>query len=120
MEELTEEQIEELKADLLILEKELNEILTQANDAEKTVDLDLPIGRLTRMDAIQQQKMEEAGRNQSKLRLGQVNTALRMYQEDEYGYCRKCEEPIGYARLKAKPEAPFCLDCQNSLEKRMK
>ena len=70
------------------------------------------------MDAIQQQKMVEANRQRAAIRLKQVRAALRAFSSDEYGLCRRCEEPIGYARLKAQPEGPFCLDCQRSSEVR--
>lgn len=118
MNELTDQQILDLESDLLALQDELQSMISGKVDAEKIIDLDLPIGRLTRMDAMQQQKMEEAGQRQAKLRLSQIKTALRMLKEEEYGACRICEEPIGFDRLKARPEAPFCLPCQTAIEKK--
>ena len=35
-----------------------------------------------------------------------------------YGFCRKCEEPIASKRLRARPEAPFCLECQRGADRR--
>ena len=55
-EELTEEQILTLKQKLIELESQLRAILEQTENQGKPVDLDEPIGRLSRMDAIQQQK----------------------------------------------------------------
>ena len=72
------------------------------------------MGRLSRMDAMQQQAMAKATRDKSKLRLAQCKRALSAFDRDEYELCRKCEEPIGYRRLAAKPEAPFCVTCQQS------
>ena len=116
--DLTDEQRSELRYDLQELKETLQSISTNTSNESKIIDLDLPIGRLTRMDAIQQQKMDEASRRQAQVRLKQVEITLRLLRQDddEYGYCRKCEEPIGFNRLKAQPEAPFCLKCQNGFE----
>jgi DnaK suppressor protein len=96
----------------------LQDDLEQSAQAGETVDLDQPIGRLSRMDAMQQQKMVQAQRERIKLRLGQVRGALASFERDEYGDCRGCEEPIAYKRLKARPEATLCIECRSQAEQR--
>ena len=44
--------------------------------------------------------------------------ALARIADGEYGACLSCEEPVGYARLKARPETPFCIACQARRERR--
>jgi len=117
-EELTKAQIEELRAVLLSLREELDGLLATSEASSKTVALDQPIGRLTRMDAIQQQKMAAEERRRRGLRRRQVVQALTAIDEGEYGICRKCEEPIDLARLRARPETPFCVPCMEQLERR--
>ena len=116
-EELTPEQLEELHQALLTAREDLKATLRLANDGAKPVDLDTPIGRLSLMDAIQQQQMTRASRSTLDIKLRQVCASLETYRTGEYGHCRTCEEPIGYPRLKARPEAPFCLDCQGARER---
>ena len=118
MEELTEAQEKELGSDLESLRAELADLLEISREGTQTVELDQPIGRLTRMDAIQQQKMAQASRGGHQIRARQVDAAIKALVEGEYGYCRQCEEAIGYRRLKAKPETPFCLGCQSASERR--
>ena len=118
MEELTEEQEAELAGDLVSLRCELAELLSISKEGTQVVELDQPIGRLTRMDAIQQQKMAQASRDGHLLRVRLVEAAIKLHKNGEYGYCRGCEEAIGYRRLKAKPETPFCLGCQSASERR--
>jgi DnaK suppressor protein len=69
--------------------------------------------------------MEELSENQAEtlreqlvelVALARCNVALSTFDRGEYGLCRKCEEPIGYRRLSAKPEAPFCLECQRAVD----
>ena len=117
-EELTEEQIALLRASLLALQKELDALLIASEESGQTVDLDQPIGRLSRMDAMQQQKMAQANRAAHQMRAKQVVAALGALHGQEYGYCKLCDEPIGFKRLNAKPEAPFCVTCQSRNEKR--
>jgi len=118
MEELTEAQEKELGSDLERLRADLADLLEISREGTQTVELDQPIGRLTRMDAIQQQKMAQASRGGHQIRARQVDAAIKALGEGEYGYCRQCEEAIGYRRLKAKPETPFCLGCQSASERR--
>lgn len=118
-EELNEEQIAELRGDLVELKGELERILASSADSEQPVALDQSaVGRLSRMDAMQVQAMAQANRRSLKLRLELVGQAQRLLEEDDYGYCRRCADPIGFARLKARPESPFCLSCQGAIENR--
>lgn len=117
-EELSEEQIAELQQALLGLRAELQEQLALTTESSRPVDLEQPIGRLSRMDAMQQQAMASAAKHSSTLRLKQIAAALTAINEGEYGLCRSCEEPIGYRRLRARPESPRCLRCQSASETR--
>jgi len=117
MEELTEEQAEALRRQLVELVAELEDRLRAGASSAEPVVLDQSsVGRLSRMDAMQQQAMAKATREKAQLRLSQCKTALSSFDRDEYGLCRKCDEPIGYRRLSAKPEAPFCLECQRGAD----
>ncbi len=117
MDELTVAQQQQLQHKLSILKEELQLLLTESVASSQTVDLDQPIGRLSRMDALQQQAMAKANRAGHQQRLILVESALLAIKQERYGECRRCEEPIGYPRLNARPESPFCLDCQQQSEK---
>ncbi len=117
MKPLTSEQCKELGKLLLALRTELQNLLESSEAGAKPVDLDQPIGRLSRMDAMQQQSMVQANRRAAQQRLTQIAAALRRLKEDEYGLCTVCDEDIGFARLTARPETPFCINCQNQREK---
>jgi len=117
--ELTDEQVEELQGDLVELRRSLADALAAGRESSKPVALDQSsVGRLSRMDAMQVQQVAKANLRSCELRTQLVAQALRLVSEGEYGYCRRCEEPIGYSRLKARPETPFCLSCQGAIEKR--
>ena len=117
MEDLTAAQQTQLHSNLLSLQEELKLLLFTSLASSQAVDLDQPIGRLSRMDALQQQAMAKANRAGHQQRLTLIEAALLAIKLERYGECRRCEEPIGYARLNVRPESPFCLDCQKQSEK---
>jgi len=116
--ELSAGESEELHRALVALRAELEAVLLVSRDAVKPVDLDEPIGRLSRIDALAQQKLAQASREGLSLRAKQVSAALARFDEGSYGTCATCEENVGYARLKARPETPFCIACQSRRERR--
>lgn len=116
--ECSPEQLEELHGDLICLRDELQTSIETAHERAAIVDLDQEIGRLSRMDALQHQKMAEAETARHRLRLRMVVQALKAFDEDDYGFCRRCGEPIDVRRLKARPESPCCVPCLRIVEAR--
>ena len=49
--------------------------------------------------------------------LPQINHALDRIEDGDYGYCEECGEPIGEARLRARPMAILCIEDQERREK---
>ncbi|MCP4391921.1 MAG: TraR/DksA family transcriptional regulator [Gammaproteobacteria bacterium] len=115
--ELTQQQIDQLRDLLLDKRRELESQLASAEDTTKPVTLDQQsVGRVSRIDAIQQQQMAIAGQQQATQISKQIEVALQRIDSGEYGYCLQCGETIGFARLQAQPFASMCLDCQSASE----
>lgn len=114
--ELTAEQAEAMALALRNLVAELEEQLERSRVNSEPVELDQSsVGRLSRMDAMQQQAMAQATREKTRLRLQQCRAALRLVETGEYGLCRSCEEPIGWERLRIAPENLLCIECRSAL-----
>lgn len=112
MNELSEAEVEQLRA---LLEEAVVKVetgMTASTQESKPVDLGLAIGRLSRVDAMQHQAMAKARHGRVVVQLEQIRSALRRVEAGTYGACIRCEEPIGFARLLAKPEALMCKSCQ--------
>ena len=76
------------------------------------VELDqTSVGRLSRMDAMQQQAMAAAQSRRRTGRLQAIERALRRIEEDEFGWCEECGEEIPLGRLDLDPTAARCVDC---------
>ena len=113
---MSTKQVEAFRERLLALQDEINALLGRTTEDSKPVDLGLPIGRLSRADAIQMQNMAQLNRRQLEIRLKQVEGALTSIKGGSYGSCRSCKRDIHPDRLDARPETPFCIDCQEAFE----
>ncbi len=113
MPDLNSSQIQELQQLLLIARTELKQQLSFNTSASEPVKLDQSaVGRVSRVDAIQQQHMAVSTRRQAQQRLERLNVAIKAINNEDYGYCQDCDEPINYRRLQVQPEAVVCLTCQ--------
>ncbi|MDC0033592.1 TraR/DksA C4-type zinc finger protein [Alphaproteobacteria bacterium] len=104
--------IKVLKKHLLERCEELAHVIEARAETKTDTELDQQrIGRLSRMDAIQQRAMEdETGRRRDQ-ELARIEAALRHIEEDDYGFCAACDEPIAPKRLENDPATPLCVTC---------
>jgi DnaK suppressor protein len=97
------------------IERELAELdeLSRATEVDRApVELDQQsVGRLTRMDAMQNQAMAEATDRRRQSQIARLRKALARMDEGEYGFCAECGEPIAPARLDIDPSYEQCVDC---------
>lgn len=109
---MTEEELEQIRQQLLRLKSELQELEETFKETNKPLELDQArVGRLSRMDAMQAQEMalEASRRRQSQLL--KVEGALRRIESGEYGYCFVCGEEIDIRRLSVDPANTRCMEC---------
>jgi len=52
--------------------------------------------------------------------LEDINLALEKIDDETFGSCESCEEPIGLTRLKILPSVRYCIACQTKIEERGK
>lgn len=105
IEAILKSSIEETRADLLKL-KELT----------KPIAPDNAIGRLSRMEAINEKSVNEKAVANAENKVQSLEEALHRLEKGEYGECLVCEEPISKARLKVIPESAVCLNCASARE----
>ena len=82
------------------------------NQAAAIVELDQSrVGRLSRMDAMQQQAMGQASKRRLRLQIQSIDAALARIEANKYGDCAHCGETIAGARLRADPAVVLCIEC---------
>jgi DnaK suppressor protein len=98
------------------LEAKKKELLAGTSDREEI----LIENAAEEFDRLQQQMNREVAiRNldrESKL-LKDVQAAMKRVEEDTFGTCLRCEEPIPEKRLKALPWAAYCVSCQETIDR---
>lgn len=99
--------------ELLLAERaniaEMDEISAEARE---TVTLDQQsVGRLSRMDALQGQAMNNAIAVRRQQAITRIDAALARMSEDEYGYCISCGDEMDEKRLKLDPAVSQCTLC---------
>lgn len=105
--------------DLKYFEKRLKERLEaiiaaqeSRKEEEEPVELDQArVGRLSRMDAMQQQAISQAAARLVDLERQRIQSALGRLQSGDYGYCALCDEEIAEGRLRFDPSILTCIAC---------
>src|ERR1700689_3043776 len=62
--------------------------------------------------------LELRTRDRQRKLIAKIDDALRRIEEGAYGYCEETGEPIGLARLEARPTATLSLEAQERHERR--
>lgn len=100
------------RARLIVRKQELQSLSDSSVAARDTVTLDQQsVGRLSRMDAMQQQAMAQATERQRGNELVRINQAMNRLDAGDYGYCDECGEEIAAKRLEIDPAANLCVRC---------
>jgi DnaK suppressor protein len=106
-----------LKSKLLVLEEEVQALIEQVESASKPVELDQSsVGRLSRMDAMQNQAMALANKTRQNEQLHKIRTALRNIERDDFGRCVECDNHIAEGRLLLDPTHIYCVSCASAIE----
>jgi len=91
---------------------ELDALSQAASDNRKPVALDQQsVGRLSRMDSLQVQAMDNAAEQLRKKKRLRIGAALARIDAGDYGYCMTCDEKISEKRLQLDPSMPLCIEC---------
>ena len=107
----TEEKLK-LKKKIVKDLKLLKKSILSLEQTSKPVAPDNAIGRLTRMEALNSQGINEANLRASKSRVSMLKRALTRIDDDpEFGTCIECEEAIPTGRLLLMPESLRCVHC---------
>ena len=69
------------------------------------------IGRVSRMDAINNKSVNEASLRQAELKLNKLRIALSKIDDDDFGICLKCKQTIPIGRILIRPESLLCVNC---------
>lgn len=87
------------------------QLIGDYQEMTKPVAPDVSIGRISRMDAINNQSVTESAIRQAEEKLGKLKYALTRVDSSDFGICMKCKSRIPLGRILIKPESMYCVNC---------
>jgi DnaK suppressor protein len=91
--------------------------IAEALGSAAPVELDQTTqGRLSRMDAMQQQAMAANRIERLRLQERKLEAAIARHREGTYGICCRCGGAVEPERLRLDPATPFCMACVTPAE----
>lgn len=91
--------------------KKVEALIAEYRELTKPVAPDDAIGRISRMDAINNKSVTEATLRQAEEKFALLNEALKRVKDDDFGLCLRCKNPIPTGRLLLMPQSRYCVNC---------
>lgn len=100
---------EKLETDIISLNAQIRDL----EEKVKPISPDCGLGRLTRLEAMGEQHVNNKILDEARIRLTRLNNALQRIDKPMFGICIECEESIGVGRMSVRPESVRCVECAN-------
>ncbi len=85
--------------------------VAKLEELTKPIGPENSIGRVSRMDAINNKSVAEAALRSTKRKRESLKVALSRIDREDFGDCSLCKRPIPPARLMYMPESTRCVRC---------
>lgn len=85
--------------------------ITMYKNMTNPVAPDNAIGRVSRMDAINNKSVNDAALREAEQRYKKLLQILDKVDDPDFGICRSCKQPIPEGRLMIRPESVLCVHC---------
>ncbi len=108
---MNKKEIAEIKEKIEIeIDKNRESIITY-KEMSKPIAPDCAIGRVSRMDAINNKSISEAALQKAKEKLEKLEFVLSKIDEKDFGTCVKCGKQIPIGRILLMPQSRLCVHC---------
>lgn len=102
---------EEMKQHILAEITKTESLIAAYKEMTRPVAPDDAIGRISRMDAINNKSVTEASLRQAEEKLKNLQRVISRLGTREFGICIKCGKPIPVGRILYRPESLTCVNC---------
>ena len=86
-------------------------LIQEYKELTKPISPDCAIGRVSRMDAINNKSVAEASLRQAENKLNSLHRVLSQIDTNEFGICLKCKQQIPLGRILIRPQSLLCVNC---------
>jgi DnaK suppressor protein len=100
-----------IEEDILLTQEQINDL----QEKVKPIAPDCSLGRLTRLEAMGEQDVNNKILDESRVKLTRLKNALLRIDKPMFGICIECEEEIGFGRMSIRPESVRCVACAGNL-----
>lgn len=87
------------------------ELVLKYRELTKPISPENAIGRISRMDAINNKSVNDAALKKAELKLNNLQVALGKIDDADFGICVRCKNPIPLGRIFLLPQAITCVNC---------
>lgn len=108
---MTDTEKEQLKQAMEKKQEELIILIADLKEATKPMGLDNSVGRVSRMDYINNKSVNEATLRKAENDLKALNRWISMYDTKQFGKCSRCGIEINVNRLLLMPASTNCVQC---------
>ena len=108
---MNKKQLEELQKKIKSEITNTQEKINNYTDLCKPIAPENSIGRVSRMDAINNKSVVEAALRVAREKMEQLQAMRSKIKNSDFGICKKCKQEIPLERLMIQPHSKFCVKC---------
>ncbi len=108
---MTHEERQSLSQQIHELIQSTQSEISKLEEVTQPVKPENSLGRVSRMDAINNKSVMEASLRSKREKLSKLELALKKIDQADFGNCTRCASQIQPARLMLLPESDLCIRC---------
>jgi len=108
---MDQKNIDEIKEKIITEIEKTEKSIIELKDITKPIAPENAIGRVSRMDAINNKSVAEASLRKAEEKLKKLKYVLTQVNEDDFGSCARCKRPIPLGRILLMPQSRHCVNC---------
>ena len=108
---MNKEDKQDIKKRILEELKKTEELILDYKESTKPISPENAIGRVSRMDAINNKSVVEAALRKAEEKFNKLKLVLDMVNDADFGLCMRCGNPIPIGRILLMPQSRNCVRC---------
>ena len=108
---MNKEDKQDIKKRILEELKKTEELILDYKESTKPISPENAIGRVSRMDAINNKSVVEAALRKAEEKLNKLKLVLDKINDADFGLCMRCGNPIPIGRVLLMPQSRNCVRC---------
>ena len=108
---MNKEDKQDIKKRILEELKKTEELILDYKESTKPISPENAIGRVSRMDAINNKSVVEAALRKAEEKLNKLKLVLDKVNDADFGLCMRCGNPIPIGRILLMTQSRNCVRC---------